>query len=627
MCAPRKTANMKNNRIGMILVGSSLLVITLVVTLLLQRQQAEQAEQVRAQGLGMVRSLAGLPASVLIPQPGQPGVLHSILAYRDNPDFAYAAISTGDGRNVAEVANAGAIVPPAAPLALTGFAERQVGAGQNQRAIREFHGPLASAEGRIQVRIGYFEPRTPFAMKDLSFYGLIALAMFLLVPLIYIVIKREMAPLAALGDQLRAIAAAQAAPDTGATSMLRALPAATGADTDSDVRSLAHKLNRYLDQASTRIRELERDSVASMASGRLLEYGSNKMQAVLQCLPDGLLVLDPAGEVTFATGKIEPLLGVSVANVLSQPVEAWCRDPELRAMLARFRSAGLDTRSQMTIEFNPAGVPDKRLWATAQALLGHSMGYGTLVVLRDATREHLARQAGNDFVAHVAHELKSPLNVIGMYGEMLADAGQDDPAIRVEAINVIQDETERMNSLVNNLLNVSKLEMGSMRPERHRVKLDDLLRDAWQQARTRAEAKGIRLDLQVSRELAAVSIDKDMFRIALNNLLNNAIKYNQAGGSVVLAADEGDSDVVIAVRDSGIGMSPEDTARVTEKFYRVRETGTEQRGGHGLGLYLTNQIVELHHGRLTIESELGQGSVFSIHLKKMPALVDGGQVL
>jgi signal transduction histidine kinase len=442
--------------------------------------------------------------------------------------------------------------------------------------------------------------------------------MFLLVPLIYLVIKREMAPLAALGEQLRTAAASQAG---------HTLAPALVPEQDADVRGLAHKLNRYLDQASTRIRELEQESVASMASGRLLEYGSNKMQAVLQCLPDGLLVLDPTGEVTFATGKIEPLLGVPVADVLSQPVEAWCRDPELRAMLARFRSAGFDTRSQMTIEFNPAGVPDKRLWATAQALLGHSMAYGTLVVLRDATREHLARQAGNDFVAHAAHELKSPLNVIGMYGEMLADGGADDPALRVEAINVIQDEVERMNSLVNNLLNVSKLETGSMRPERHRVKLDDLLQDAWQQARTRAESKGIRLDLQVSRELAAVAVDKDLFRIALNNLLNNAIKYNQAGGSVVLAAEEGDVDVVIAVRDSGIGMSPEDTARVTEKFYRVRETGLEQRGGHGLGLYLTNQIIELHHGRLTIESELGHGSVFSIHLKKMPALVDGGQVL
>lgn len=603
---------MKNNRIGLILVVSSLAVIALVVTLLLQRQRTEQAEQVRAQGLGMVRSLAALPASSLLAQPGQPGVLDSVLAYRDNPDFAYAAISAEDGRSLAEVASPGVIVPPAAPLALTGFDERAVPPGQNPRVIREFRGPLASADTRLQLRIGYFAPRSFLDMKDLPFYALIALAVFLLVPLIWLVIKREMAPLAALSEQLHTLGAAQARPAPDSERQ--------------DVRGLALSLNRYLDQTSARIRELEQDSVASMASGRLLEYGSNKMQAVLQCLPDGLLVLDPAGEVTFATGKVEPLLGVPVADVLSQPVDLWCRDPELRALLARFRSTGLDARSQMTIEFNPSGVPDKRLWATAQVLSGHSLVYGTLVVLRDATREHLARQAGNDFVAHVSHELKSPLNVIGMYGEMLADAGAD-PALRVEAINVIQDEVERMNSLVNNLLNVSKLEMGSMRPERHRVKLEDLLRDAAGQMRSRADSKQVRLELQVPRELAAVSVDKDMLRIALNNLLNNAIKYNRPHGSVVLSAEENEGEVVIAVRDSGIGMTLEDQARVTEKFFRVRETGAEQRGGHGLGLYLANQIVELHHGRLSIESEPEQGSVFSIHLKKMPALAEGAHVL
>jgi len=604
---------MKNNRIGLILVASSLVIITLVVALLLERQQATLAAQVRIQGLGMVRSLAALPAQVLTGAQG-PGVLDSVLAYRDNPDFAYAAVSAENGRNLAEVASPGVLVPPAAALALTGFDERLVGAGQQQRAIREFRGPLASADGRLQVRIGYFEPRALGGMRDLPFYAMIALAVFLLVPLIYFVIKREMAPLTALGEQLRTLAARQ-----GQASSL-AVP-------DQDVRGLVTKLNRYIDQADARIRELEQDSMASMASGRLLEYGSNKMQAVLHCLPDGLLVLDPAGEVTFANGKIEPLLGVPVTEVLSQPVEGWCRDPELRSMLGRFRDSGADSRSQVTIEFTPCGVPDKRLSATAQTLAGHSMVYGTLVVLRDATREHLARQAGNDFVAHVAHELKSPLNVIGMYGEMLGDAGATDPDLRVEAVNVIQDEVDRMGALVNNLLNISKLETGSMRPERHRVKLDELLRDAWNQALARAGSKGITLDLQVPREIAAVSVDKDLFRIALNNLLNNAIKYNRPGGSVALSAEEIDGDVVVAVRDNGIGMSPEDRERVTEKFFRVRETGAEQRGGHGLGLYLANQIIELHHGRLTIDSALGHGSVFSIHLKKMPALADGAQVL
>ncbi len=162
---------MKNNRIGLILVVSSLAVIALVVTMLLGRQHTDQAEQVRVQGLGTVRSLATLPADILL---AQPGVLASLLAGRENPDFAYAAISAEDGRNLAEVATPGAIVPPAAPLALASFDERSVAPAQNARAIREFRGPLASADTRLQLRIGYFEPHGLLDLKDLPFYALIA---------------------------------------------------------------------------------------------------------------------------------------------------------------------------------------------------------------------------------------------------------------------------------------------------------------------------------------------------------------------------------------------------------------------------------------------------------------------
>jgi signal transduction histidine kinase len=159
------------------------------------------------------------------------------------------------------------------------------------------------------------------------------------------------------------------------------------------------------------------------------------------------------------------------------------------------------------------------------------------------------------------------------------------------------------------------------------VKLDDLLRDAYNNALPRAQGKAMKMDLQMPREMAAVSIDKDMFRIALNNLVTNAIKYNEPGGAVSLIAEEGEHDVVITVKDSGIGIAQADQPHVFEKFYRARESGSSVRGGHGLGLYLTAQIIELHHGRVTLRSELGQGSEFSIHLKKMPALLQGANVL
>lgn len=610
---------MKNNRLGMILITSFLAMIALVVSLLLQRQQSVHAAQVRVQGIAVTRSLTAMPFAILAPKAGEFSVLHSLLTYYDNPEFAYAAVTAPDGIMLADVTSPGVLIPndplPTGTPSL--FGERRLVSPHDERRIREFYGPVMEG-GSIRgfVRVGYLEPGRLLAIKDVPFFALLALAMFLLVPLIYFIIKRELAPLGIIAQQLQSIAGEKNLP-------------ATIPSTEFDARSLADDLHRYLQHATARIRELEQDSIRTEASGRLVEYGSNKMNAVLQCLPDGLMILDPAGEVTFASSKIEPLLGVAIQQVLSNPLEVWCHDVALKALFARYRADSTETGRQITIEFNPVNVPDKRLWATAQPLTGGmgTMAFGTLIVLRDGTREHLGQQAGSDFVAHVSHELKSPLNVIAMYSEMLQSARPGEEHLRVEAVNVIHDEVERMNALVNNLLSVSKLDMGSMRPERHRVKLDDFLQDVFNHALPRAESRSVQLLLALPREMAAVSIDKDLFRIALNNLLTNAIKYSDEGGSVTLSADENDHDIVITVRDSGIGIAPFDQAHVFEKFYRAHESEATGRGGHGLGLYLASQIIELHHGRLTLVSEPGRGSAFSIHLKKVAALAQGANVL
>lgn len=610
---------MKNNRLGVALIASTLVMIALVVWLMLQRQYDTHATQIRVQGLGVVRSLTALPMPMLSPGSGQPSVLNSLFVYHDNPDFAYAAVTAPGGASLAEVAQGGATV---APLALpTGtaslFGERTVAAGGGARAVREFYGPVFDG-GVLKgfVRVGYFLPASLLTIKDLPFFALLALAMFLLVPLAYFLMRRELAPLGAISSQLGQVLANTSA-------------GAAPATVPRDVRDLAEQLQHYVAGANMRIVALERDSFKAIADGRLLEYGSNKMHAVLHCMPDGVLILDPSGEITFANSKIEPLLGARHDAVLSSGIDAWCKDAPLRALLARYHSDSAEAGRPASVEFSPHEVPHKRLVATAQPLVGAKgqIAYGTLVVLRDATREHLVQQAGNDFVAHVSHELKSPLNVIVMYAEMLQDAAPDDHQMRVEAINVIQDEVERMAALVNNLLNVSKLETGSMSPERNRIKLDDLLRDAFNHALPRAESRNMKLALQIPRELAAVSIDKELFRIALNNLMTNAIKYNRDGGDVALVAEEGDNEIVITVRDSGIDIAPADQARIFEKFYRASDGEAQSRGGHGLGLYLACQIVELHHGRITLDSEPGRGSAFSIHLKKMAPLMAGAGTL
>jgi len=595
---------MKFNRIGIVLIASALVVIALVVTLLVHRQQESRAAEVRAAGVSLARSLGNIPVKFL--DSGTPGlsVLNTLFAYQNNGDLAYAAIIDANGRTLADVAGRGTFVPAAAlpPEAATTFGQRTL-----PNRLIEFYGPLADRSGgQAYVRVGFHQPGYAVLAGDVSFLALLALMMFLLVPLIYIVIKREMAPLDALGRQLRQLG------DVGIAQQASA----------NDVRELAGSLQTYLRFASERIAQLEHGSLNATADNQVLQYGSKKLTAALQSLPDGLLMLAPGGLVTFASDKVEPLLGIAVDAILEQPVDAWCRDPALRTLLGRYTSTQRDSLHAHSVDFTPANVEGKYLSATVQPLTAAhgAMAFGTLVVLRDVTREQLARQAGNDFVAHVSHELKSPLNVIGMYAETLADADADDETLRVESLNVIQDEIERMNALVGNLLNVSKLETGSMSPERNRVRLDDLLRDAYEHALPRAEGKQLRVSLDLPRELEAVAIDKDLFRIALNNLLTNAIKYNRPGGSVLLAARNEDHEIVISVRDTGIGIAAADRERVFDKFYRVSERDAKvARGGHGLGLYLAAQIVELHHGRIVVDSEPGIGSTFSIHLKIAPA--------
>lgn len=608
---------MKNNRVGIVLVTMSLVVIAVVLGLLLQRQQRTHADQLRMQGLALTKSLSALQFETLAPKNGRPSVLLSLFAAHDNPDFAYVAVTGRDGAVRAEVTSPGTVVvaapPPSGANSL--FGERTLDGAQTGRAVREFFGPvIENGDVRGFVRVAYFPRAGLMAIGDLSFFAAIALVVFALVPLAYLLLKRELAPLGAISAQLEKLAIA------GAVPVVPHRP---------DTGELSQRLLDYLGRANARILALEADSERAVTGGRLLEYSSNKMNAVLHCMPDGLIILDPAGEITFANSKIEPMLGVDLNEVLTTPIGQWCRDPDLRNLLERYSDDHPEAGHQVQIEFAPTLVPDKQLSASGQPLIGgHGrIAFGTLIVLRDTTREFLAQQAGNDFVAHVSHELKSPLNVISMYAETLQDADPGDQALRIESINVIQDEVERMNGLVNNLLNVSKLETGSMSPQRHRIKLDELLRDVYSNALPRAEGKSMRMDLRVPRELAAVSVDKDLFRIALNNLVTNAIKYNEPGGAVSLIAEEVDHEIVITVKDSGIGIAAADQPHVFEKFYRARESGSSVRGGHGLGLYLTAQIIELHHGRVTLLSALGQGSEFSIHLKKMPALLQGANVL
>ncbi len=251
-----------------------------------------------------------------------------------------------------------------------------------------------------------------------------------------------------------------------------------------------------------------------------------------------------------------------------------------------------------------------------------------LIVFRDISREFLAKHAGAEFVSHVSHELKTPLNTLGAYSELLLGYASLTEAERVDAVNVIHGEVERMTRLINNLLNISKAETGTLQLVRTRVKMHDLLQDVFDSMSSVALGKGIELELKIPPDLGSARLDKEMFRIAINNLISNAIKYSNPGGKVTLSARNLDDDQrQISVRDQGIGIAPDECEKVFLKYYRVGNSETASRSGHGLGLYLAKQIIELHHGSITVNSELGKGTEFIITFKAQPVQLEESKAL
>lgn len=604
----------KGERLGLLMIGSSILVIVVIVAVLFHSQQEARRSQVRAQGINLARLLASLPYEHLVARDGSSEVLRVAEQSQSASEFAYCVVVNAEGNPLTQVASPGTAVPPLAFPETPAFwlREQTLASRADGRSILDFSAPVLSEEGVAgYVRVGYFEPGYPLGVQQLSFFATLALPIFLLTPIFYFLVRREIRPLSAVNEQI------QTRLETGRFHNVEIR--ATG-----ELQAFIQRFNEFAERAENQIHELELKETRMLTSSKILSFQKARVESALEALPDATIVLDETGVVTFANSKLQVFLNADPKAIQGKRPAEWCEDPELLAFLARFNGNPTRVRNTEPKEFCPVRVPDKKLSASAYPLFsprGSSKVHGTLVVCRDITTEVSARQARGEFVAHVAHELKSPLNVLAMYGEQLAERGEESEEFRVEAANVILDEVDRLSTLIHNMLNITQIEMGSISVDRQRVKLGELLEDIVETAGRAGKAAGVRVQLDLPYELSPVSVDKGLFRVAVNNLLTNAIKYTDPGGEVTLTAEENEHEIRISVRDTGVGIAPEDMGKIFDKFFRSEDEAVRKKAGHGLGLSLTKEIVELHHGQIEAQSAHGQGSEFSIRLKKSAGAV------
>jgi two-component system phosphate regulon sensor histidine kinase PhoR len=237
-------------------------------------------------------------------------------------------------------------------------------------------------------------------------------------------------------------------------------------------------------------------------------------------------------------------------------------------------------------------------------------------VLHDMTREKEVAEMKNDFVSNVSHELRTPLASIKAYVEMLIDGETTDERMRRDFYEVIQNEANRLSRLIDNILNISRIESGLVKVNRRPLSLMVLLKEAVEVIRPQANQKQISIDEQIPPAVYQTVADRDMLYEALLNLLSNAVKYTPEGGRITVAAgaDESRKVVVARVSDSGVGIPAKDLPYIFDKFYRA-ESNNRMAKGTGLGLSLVKHIIEaVHHGRLFVESHVGKGSTFGFEL-------------
>ena len=594
------------NRLGLTMIVASLIVIALICISLFRHLQTTREADMRRQGTTLTRTLSGLEFRQLVPDGSRPSILESIFRSQNDPAFLYAAITRIDGRPLVDVSAPGVTIPAmTAEPERTGWLSERLVESVAGRRISEFYAPLYRDDAVVAyLRTGYERPGFGLAREQIPFFATLALFVFLLTPLFYLLLRREIRPLREANDKISTVLEN---PEFRSVELT-----ATG-----DLADFMARFNQFVDASRERIEHLEGQCTKLLTTKKLISYGKARVENVLEAIPEAVLILDETGTISYANKRVEILLGVPHETVVNEPPESWCTDEQMLSFLRRHSTNASTMLLDDTLRLRAMNESGRNLSLKAYPLFSPAVSsaiHGTLVVLRDVTRETIAHRSQGEFVAHVAHELKTPLNTIAIYSEALQSDQGNETAFRVEAANIVHDEVERLAGLIGNLLSITKIEMGDLTIDRQRVRLSELLVDAFESVTRSSGTKQLRFEIDVAPDLPQVMADKELLRIAINNLLTNAIKYSDDGDEVRLSAERSGSSVRISVSDTGIGISEPDQVAIFDRFFRSEDGAVRKRSGHGLGLSLANDIVNLHNGTLRVESQPGEGSTFTIEL-------------
>lgn len=349
----------------------------------------------------------------------------------------------------------------------------------------------------------------------------------------------------------------------------------------------------------------------ALANAQLIDDAEERratLHSVMNSLVDGLILVDKRGRIAFANPRAGEMLNLPQGALIGSTVQA------LDQRLATSLTAAADTANPSTVEFSLSGPPERTLQARffpIQDADGDSPRLGLL--LRDITRERELDEMKSQLLSTVSHELRTPLASIKGFATTLLRQDVDwDEDSRRDFLGIIDAESDRLSELISNLLDMSRIEAGTLRVEPEATDLVPIIRETVSEFRNTAHVHSFQVS--VPSELPAVHADPRRVRQVMRNLVENAVKYSPEGGPIEVTVQPLPNRIQVSVSDRGLGIAPDQLDRVFDRFYQVDSASTRQTGGSGLGLSICEAIIQAHNGRIWAESDPGSGSTFHFTL-------------
>jgi two-component system phosphate regulon sensor histidine kinase PhoR len=340
----------------------------------------------------------------------------------------------------------------------------------------------------------------------------------------------------------------------------------------------------------------------------------NEIEAVLSSMVEGVIAVDTDERVISMNQAAGEMFGCNPSDVGGRGIEEVLRNTELQQFIRQSLRSQAPLEKVIEIYFDGERYVNSHGTALRNA---EGLQIGASIVLNDITRLRRLEKIRSEFVANVSHELRTPITAIKGFVETLRDGGVESADDVNRFLGIVSKHVDRLNAIIEDLLSLSRIEQQT---EKKGIvltegRIQEVLESAIQACEVKAHAKNIQTELVCEGEMTG-KINEALLEQALVNLLDNAIKYSEAGSVIRVKAAETDGEISIQVMDEGTGIKREHLPRLFERFYRADPGRSRDLGGTGLGLAIVKHVVQAHGGRVTVDSTFGEGSTFTIYLSK-----------